>query len=91
MKASKKILATRTPETIREQNEAYKRLAAKGEALFTQAGACSFAANSAAAMWSSMEQYSRRPDPLGQKLNQRRQQDYSDNMELCKQSLQAFK
>lgn len=91
VKANKKVLEKGTPDVIREHNKWYKALQSKADALFVDADACSFAINSAASIWSDQLRYSQKPDQLGHQFLQRHQEDYQDNMKLCKQSLRTFK
>lgn len=79
------------PAAIRKHNEWYASLDKKRQAMFVDADACAFASDSARALWSSSQQYSRRPDQLGYQFLERSQEDYRDNMKACKQSLRSFK
>jgi len=90
VKANSKALAN-GPAAVGKHNQWYKALQAKADVLFVDADPCSAASSAANSMWSTQLQYHIRPDQLGYKFNQRREEDYQDNMKLCKESLRHFK
>jgi len=78
-------------DATRKHNKLYVNLESKRKMIFVDADACSFAAQSARALWIAMVEYSLGPNDLGYKFLARRQEDYQDNMKACKQSLKALR
>jgi len=79
------------PAAIRKHNEWYASLNKKRQAMFVDADACAFASDSARSLWSTALQFARRPSQAGYDFIVRREEDYRDNMKLCKESLRHFK
>lgn len=89
LKKGDQAISTGDQQAIREQNKRISDLIAKADRMFIQANACNAAAHSASALWSISVQEHQRPAATGAKWVQRRQGDYRDNLELCKQGFEV--
>ena len=88
MRHGDKALVSMSPQAVRDQNRRVSDLKAKADSNFVQANACYFAANSASALWSIKLQEHINPTATGSVWIQRRQEDYRDNLDLCKQGFE---
>jgi hypothetical protein len=93
VKSSNKALASGSTFTLHNQSKLFSELRNKAKEMFTPGGpvgGCDFAASSAQALWLERLRNFQRPGKQDAAFIKQREDDFRDNLQVCKDQVKAL-